>query len=1149
MQYTPKQREAIEKRGTNLLISAAAGSGKTRVLVDRIIHLLVHDQASLDEMLIVTFTNAAAGEMKVRLQEGLQHVIQEAQDEATVSFLREQLKALPNAHISTMHAFCIAELRRYYHILSLDPNFKILSHSTTAILQENAMENTMNIFYEENDEAFQQLIEAYGGKNDDKRVRHMVQHLARSIQTHAAPLEWLHTAIESFTEEPSAAYGDLVRAEVLETVQLMREECDLARACIGAVPALSAQFETIIEDEGIVQGLGKCAQKDNVIEALFQYLSQITFEKVKNNPEKDNEEAILAHEQYKEIRKRFKKHIDKLKALQIVGGYARICDDRQMVLPYLQVLEKLVIAYLENYQAEKRAKDGMDFNDLEHGLLSLLADEETRNSIRHEVQYIFFDEYQDANPIQEAIVNALSNEDKMFFVGDVKQAIYRFRLADPNIFNARYAQYRDKKNGELIFLAENFRSRQEIIQFCNALFYPLMTQALGEVNYTEKGQALVCGAEKSALKEAVQCVGVSVSKEIETEYHLEALWIAEEINHLVKSGDYEYGDIVVLMRSPRARLQDFEEIFKLKKIPLYADNSNVSFQNLEVRLFKEMLTVLNNDELDHALLATLLSPFGGLTDNEVACIRATCDEGSFSKAVQHYKIYGEDEVLCGKLERFYRRLRHWRKVLRYESLSCAALTIFEESGYGAFLLGLEDGVEAYQNVVSFIDLVEEYEKEQQYGLPGFLYYLEMLEKRNMDSQERGIALSSNDGCVRLMSIHKSKGLGFKVVFLADLKHSFNFRDTSEALICDKDLGLAMEVVDLAHNVKHRPFESKLMKIKMKNETRSEEVRLLYVALTRAIDRLYLVSAVNDKDIEDWQSDVPTSATTGSLKQLDSYYAWLKTCMRDPRTSLYKNSHTPLYQLKHVVLDEMVEAISQQQRDIFKPLEIESEDKLIQEITKRFSASYAYTADTKKPFKKTVSELTKGNDIQPDHIKKWPKLFQESRKTYSPAPLPLFLQEHISLTGAAFGTLMHQVVQLLPFVAHSRDEIEQLLQALYEQVFFTKEEYEAIDINMLVEFYNSDFVKAVAERAILIENEISFTLKVEDLMVDGQIDMFFETEEGYEIIDFKTDREIQPALYEKQLDMYARALSAARGKPVVKKWLYWLRHQQATLLEG
>ncbi len=1148
MEYTPKQQEAIEKRGTNLLISAAAGSGKTRVLVDRIIHLLKHDGASLKDMLIVTFTNAAAGEMKVRLQEGLQQEMKQAETEDLQVFLREQLKLLPTSHISTMHAFCIAELRRYYHVLSLDPNFKILPASMTSILQENAMEATMNAFYESDDTDFQRLVEAYGGKNSDRKIRELIQSLAIQIQAHVDPLAWLHEAIEEMHKDPNILYRELLQTEILDVVDILKALCEQERALLYSVPSLQGHALNIIDDESIVQGLAKAVRQENPIDHLLKYLSEIKIDRIKPNPAKEDEEAICAYQQYKEIRDLFKDTLKGLAPLQISGAHARVCADRAQVLPYLKALEKLVTVYLEHYQDAKRRKDGVDFNDLEHLFLKLLEDEATHESIRAEVQYIFFDEYQDANPIQEAIIEALSNEDKLFFVGDVKQAIYRFRLADPNIFNTRYAKYREKEGGELIFLAENFRSRQEIINFCNALFEPLMTPKLGEVDYKEEGQALICGAEKMPLEDAVQCVGVSVSEGVETPYHLEALWIAEEIQRLVESGLYQYSDMAILMRSPRASLQPFEEVFKLKKIPLYADNSDISFKKLEVRLFTAMLTVLNNDELDQPLLTTLLSPFGGLNDEEVALIRVFSESGSFAKAVQAYRERGDNKVLCEKLEHFYGKLSEWRKALRYERLEHVAMMILEESGYGAFLLGMEEGVEAYENVLAFMELIMDYEKNQSYGLPGFLYYLEMLEKRNMDNQERGIALAENDGFVRLMSFHKSKGLGFKVVFLPDLKRKFNFSDSHKTLLVDKALGLAMQVVDLENNTKHTPFEAKLMALKKNNETRSEEVRLLYVALTRAMDRLYLVTAITDKMlVDDWQKDHHTLAHIGYLKQGMNYYQWLQLCMNDPSTKLYRGVDKPLYQLKHVVLDEAVQALNQQ-GETFQLPAVQCNEEMVEDIKSQFSTDYDYLADTKKPFKKTVSELTKGNDHHPAYIKKWPKLYAEpAPHNRAVTPVPLFLQEHVSLTGAAFGTLMHQVVQLIPFAPHSREDIEKILATLYQAFFFTEEEFEAIDLDMLEGFYQSDFVKAVHERALSIESEVSFTLKLEDMMVDGQIDLFFETVDGYEIIDFKTDRDIHPGFYEQQLAMYAEALSAARGKPVVKKWLYWLRHQVASEL--
>lgn len=1140
MNYTAHQEEAIKARGEDLLISAAAGSGKTRVLVDRIVRLLAEDHVPLEQMLIVTFTNAAAGEMKARLRQGLSEAAAQAEGEDR-AFLLAQLEALPEAHISTMHAFCIAELRRFYHVLGLDPAFKILPEATNTILREEALEQAMDEAYAEGDADFLRLVEAYGGRNDDTALRELVRHLYARIQAQVDPLAWLDSEVAHYGEPLPQAYQTLARSILLERADAFSAQLAEARRLAELLPNAEKLYMMLDEDEGNVRRLRHAAEADNVVDALMQAFAEVSWSTKPRKPRNATEEETEIDEALKALRNAYKKAFTKLgEQLCMEGGSARVDADRALLQPHLAALAALIGRFDAAYQAAKRARSGLDFNDLEHEMLRLLADDEAQAAVRDEVRDIFFDEYQDANPIQEAIVEALATPDHLFFVGDVKQAIYRFRRADPNIFNRRYARYRDSEDGRLIFLSENFRSRAEILDFANALFTGLMTPVLGEVDYREPGQALVCGGSFEPDAEAVQCVAV---QDVEDTENVEAAWIAEEIERLVASGRYDYGDIVVLMRSPKKKLHDFEEVFKRRHIPYYSDNSTVGFENLEVRLFIAMLTVLANDAIDTAFLSALLSPFGGLSDGDIAAIRLHDEEGSFQTACQHYRETHADAI-SRKLDDFYNNLTTWRAALRYEPLAEVALRMVSESGYGAFLLGMDDGVERQQNVMAFIDTIAEYERGHRYGLPGFLHHVETLKARSMDSSSPGIGLSESDHCVRIMSIHKSKGLGFKVVFLADMAHQFNFADSKKTLVIDDHLGLAMNVVDLARGTSHASFEKKLMTIKGQRETRSEEVRLLYVALTRAIDRLYLVTTMKEKALETFAKQRGNvRADTDTFLSGNSYADWLLACFCDPQHALSLDAAKPLYRW------QFVEATQEEHEEETHTLSYQAllkadDEALTKEIEAHFHLNYAHWDATKLPFKKTVSQLAKSNRILPDYVQEWPAYAGQLAPASADVPVPAFIQEHLSFTGAALGTLMHQVVQWLPLCAQSRVEIEQGLDSLEARAFLTPEERAAVDVGMLEGFYQSDFVAHIVKVAKKVEREVSFTMHQDDFMVDGQIDLFFETEEGYEIVDFKTDRSMHAERYRQQLALYAQALSAARGKPVTHRWLYWLRFQTA-----
>ena len=1140
MNYTAAQQDAISSRGENLLISAAAGSGKTRVLVDRIVDMIKCDHISLNQMLIVTFTNAAAGEMKARLRKSLQEAVAIANSEEK-PFLLEQLRALADAHISTMHAFCISELRRFYHVLEIDPNFKVLPESTTTILREDALEKTMDAAYEEDDEAFNQLVEAYGGRNSDTALRDLIRSMYYRLQSQVAPLQWLDDEVERYQEPLPEGYYQLLEMIVEETCEAVMTIIQDCRDLVEQLFNPEKYYEMFNDDESIVMGLKKCLKKNEPIDAVLTYVADIKWGRKpavkKSAPE--GEKAI--DETLKGYREQYKKMFKKLTAFGVIGGTERINNDRKMLYPHLKALAKLIATYETLYHQAKKDKEGLDFNDLEHEMLRLLEDEEARQAIRKEIQYIFFDEYQDANPIQEAIVEKLAVDNHLFFVGDVKQAIYRFRRADPNIFNRRYARYKKGQDGRLIFLSDNFRSRAEVLNFSNALFYNLMTPELGEVDYSEKGQALVCGGVFEADEEAVQCV--ALLKDEQNDESVEATWIAEEIERLVDSGRYQYGDIVILMRSPRSRLYYYEEALKQHRIPYYSDNSVVGFHNLEVRLLISALTVLNNDDLDHALLSMLLSPFGGLTDTEIATIRVSADEGSFSTICKAYMASHEDRI-SRKLSEFYEMLHQWRNILKYESLQEVAIRMVEESGYTTFLLGMDEGNERYQNVYAFIDMIGEYEKGHRYGLPGFLHYVKTLEERNMDDAMPGIGLSENDQCVRIMSIHKSKGLGFKVVFLSDMAHQFNMRDLIQPLVVDDDLGLAAQTVNLELSTTYTSFEKKMVAYKHRSEILSEEVRLLYVALTRAIDRLYLVTALKPKKYENFLENYGKHhANMSSFREGKSYWDWLATCLCDSAHPLYIEAAKPLYRWRLIEPSEKAEEEQAVGTDYTALTKIAKPDQMA-EFEKNFHIRYAYEEDTRLPFKKTVTELSKKNQVLPEHVKNWPSYYTTSSGRAEDIPMPRFLRKDISFTATAMGTLIHQVMQFLPMKRQNRNEIIEELDVLLEKSFLTAEERAVFDIeeNILIleNFYRSDFVGHIINDGYNVEHEVSFSMYIAPYQIDGQIDLFFETDKGYEILDFKTDRKIRSGFYDEQLNMYAEALSIARGKPVVHKWLYWLR---------
>lgn len=1139
IKYTDSQAEAIHTRGDNVLVSAAAGSGKTRVLVDRIISFILDEKIPLRQMLVVTFTNAAAGEMKERLAQGLQDALVATHDPDSIRFLRQQLQDLPSAHVSTMHAFCSVELRRYHHYLSLNPDYSILIAQQADKLRNQVFDQLFEDAYEADDADFLSLVEAYGSHYNDETLRSMVRALVFMAESKTEPEKWLENLACSARQSVDDDFMAMFWVFYERQLSFMNEAVEQMHQLVDGIQELESYAGTLINDEKLYDILRN--MRSDTIENVISFILPYELSRLKTVPAKYRNEFIREINLFKLHRENgIKEPLKVLKGLLPLGGWEQIKNDRRISEPHIDTICRLASTFIKNYSMVKRKKNVLDFSDLEHQMLMLLKNQEVLDNLKSEIQYIFFDEYQDANPIQEEIVQKLGTPGQLFFVGDVKQAIYRFRQADPALFNRRYRLYRDNVfNGRLIHLAENFRSRQEILNFSNQLFGTLMTPERGAVDYLEPGQSLICGVLKEPKNDAVTIALIDHDSDEIDKNEAEALWIGQEIKRLVERGEKAYKDIAILLRVPSSSLASYQSALDNMKIPYYSDNSLVNFNNMEVRLFIDFLRVIDNSELDDALIAALTSPFGGMTDSQLAAVRVAFPEGRFSKAIDSFRESFPDSDEAQRYTDFKYRIEAYRMDLKMMSLTDFADRLLNDSGYADFLKSLDNGEERYRNVSAFIDLIADFETDNTGGLYAFLLHIDALKNRSNDNLQPAIALGQEDDCVRIMSIHKSKGLGFDTVFLGDMTHRFNFRDVQGQFVLHPDFSVAPEIIDVDHSTRHSSFEKRLLTLHIKEEIKSEEVRLFYVAMTRAIDRLYLVGAETNviKKLEKAEMALLQAA----LDKGNSFADWLYLLIAQNVIS------SDGYNDQRIKTSDLLKNLPENNIAEREFSSLSYDKPCVEFLNKTLSFRYPYESETVEPYKKTVSQLSKENRLTDEVSGVWPSLESSQNAVEMFIPRPDFLSEQLHFTAAEQGTIAHKAMQLLPLQKYTEDELEAAIEKLAHAGLISLQESKEIDRSWILRFFNSDMGKDVLRHVDSVEREVPFTMFYDNHLVDGQIDLFYHTDEGYRIIDFKTDRVIDPQRYVLQLSLYKKALTEARGEPVVDASIYWLRHSESSKL--
>ncbi len=1225
-QWTDDQWKAIVSSGQHILVAAAAGSGKTAVLVERMIRKLLStsNPIDVDRLLVVTFTNASAAEMRGRIGEALE---KELKKNPSSLHLRRQLSLLNRASISTLHSFCLDVIRKYYYLIDLDPGFRIANDTEAELLREEVLDELFEEQYSLKDnQAFFQLIDSYTSDRHDLDIQLMVRKVYDFARSNPNPSRWLSMLVQQYEVDEGATIDELpflsfLMEEVL--LQLKGVETMLQQAMsVTRLPGGPAPRAANIEDD--LQQVQRLIQSGNEsFSSLHHDIQSLKFSRLK--PCKGDEYDSALIDELSDLRKKAKNALEKISGdlfSRPIHGYM---DDFKKMKPLIEALVTVVNEFGKRYESVKREKGLVDFSDLEHYCLQILRDPNVEDlepsdiakKYRHQFAEVLVDEYQDTNMVQESIIKLVTNDEEetgnLFMVGDVKQSIYRFRLAEPFLFLSKYKRFTHdgRISGMRIDLNKNFRSRTEILDATNFLFNQIMDEEVGEIVYDDDA-SLKLGAQYPPV-EGMESELLLITKEsgeqVESEEvddslvgfsdvelekaQLEARAMARKIKEMVQNRfqvydrkldvmrNVTYRDFVILLRSMPWAPQIMEE-FKQEGIPVYADLATGYFDATEVMIMMSVLKVIDNPHQDIPLASVLRSPIVGLNEEELATIRVADKNGTYYDALTAYlDEQAATDALYEKVQAFYEQLQVWRTEARQGALSALIWKLYRDTGFFEFVGGLPGGKQRQANLRALYDRSRQYEATSFRGLFRFLRFIERMRDRG-DDLGAARALGEQEDVVRLMTIHSSKGLEFPIVFVAGLSRQFNLMDLNKAYLLDKELGFGSKYIDAKLRITYPTLLQQVIRKKMKKESMAEEMRVLYVALTRAKEKLILVGTVNDfeKTAKKWSSVIEHREwvlPSHVRAEAKSYLDWIGPSLvrhRDilPMISDDSSSLTPIYEdsskwhltimeakelaeqevIEELQHEEILQALKQQ-----KPVPITSE--YVEKVTTRLNWSYPFTTASVHRSKQSVSDIKRQQFVDEES--------DDALVRKAKAPLedrPTFLQKK-GLTAAERGTAMHAVMQHLPLtVEHTKESVQAFVDELVIKELLTIEQADSIDVEAIVEFISSEIGQQLCE-AHHVYREMPFSLAVsakdiysqweseedENILIQGVIDCLYETNEGMVLLDFKTDNityqfdgdfeKAKPVLldrYQIQLELYAKAIEQIIKQPVTKRYLYF-----------
>ncbi|MBR0427530.1 MAG: UvrD-helicase domain-containing protein [Clostridia bacterium] len=1252
MEWTHEQQQAIIKNKSNILVAAAAGSGKTAVLVERIINKILNEKIDIDKLLVVTFTNAAASEMRERILNAIYKKIDESENDEEIQNLQKQVVLINKASICTIDSFCLDVVRNNFFEIDSSPNFRIADTAEIELLKQEVLEELFEEKYEEQNEDFQSLIKTYTSYRDDTPLKELILKIYSYISSSPYPKKWLDNAVERFNiEDKNIDFTKTVWGELL--IKEIREELQDDIAILEAeIRKLSVEKELILFQKTIENDIYEfqklLANLDNWNKAysIANSVDFITWPRNKvDSIEKENAKNIRDS-----VKKKFKAKVDKI----FVSSSEEATQDILEMYKTLIKLKNLIFKFDELFTKKKKDKNIVDFSDVEHYALQILVREkeegkhertDVAKKYMHQFEEIAIDEYQDSNLVQEYILTAVSRGNNIFMVGDIKQSIYKFRQARPELFLEKYKTYSlDVANdkGLKIQLFKNFRSRENILDFTNTIFANIMSENLGEIDYSEEeylnlganwgeketekiqqeqqinsgiihktsnltstnSQEYISNAqiehknEKFLIKNEIDIIDLkekdkqkdydedSQQKDEETEdieiqenledIEIEAKFVAKKIKELVdskfqvydikeqKHRNIKYRDIAILLRSTKGKAPIFEKELIEKDIPVYSDMSSEYIDTMEIQTILSLLKIIDNPMQDIPLVTVMRSSIGKFTDNELVEIRLADQYSDFYTALQKSKLSVSTE-LKEKIDRFLADLDKWREEQEYLSLDELIWKIYEDTGFLNYMGVLPNGMLRQENLKMLFERAKQYESASFKGLFNFIRFIERLHSSSGDLSSAKM-IGENEDVVRIMSIHKSKGLEFPIVFLASSSSQFNLMDLNKDILLDQELGLGVKYIDYDMQVKYDTLTKLALRNKELNSVYSEEMRILYVALTRAKEKLYITGLSKDfskakenmenmisiyqKQTGNFNNKIPISGTNNIdymyqqqrkkinpllIKKYKTYLDWI--------LMVYYSDFEKMKDLADVKIfakDELIKDLKPEEKqeiDLFKMIEENCKnvtDEEVKKVENELSFEYEYMADTVIPSKTSItaiahknmkevkySALSENEVLGKNQLGDLEKieLIAENKESDSIAfPVPKFLnnEDEEKVSASKRGTIMHLCMKNLDFSKdYELKDVEDLVTELKNKEIITSKEADSVNLKHILQFTKSDVWQELQEAKEyhkeepfyinVSANEIEETESKANILAQGIIDLYYiDKNDNLVLLDYKTD---------------------------------------------
>ena len=1204
--WTEEQQKVISLRDRNILVSAAAGSGKTAVLVQRILSKIMDTErpVDIDRLLIMTFTRAAAGEMKERISAAIDQILYDNPDN---EHLQRQASLIHNAQITTIDGFCAYIIRNYFHMIDLDPGYRTAEEGELKLLREDVMKEVLEAAYARKGEKFLSLVECYAtGKTDDE-IRDMIYKLYDASMSHPFPEEWIEECLEVYQVDSLEDLHDTPWMKLIwdaadESIVQVRELLSRA-AAICREESGPYFYEAALDDDILLLRAAETAVKERDYNGFSELLKNHKYARLstKKDLSVDEEKKI----QVKDLR-------DSAKGLwnELTEKYFN--QTEELILEYLQYcrrpmegLAEVTLQYKDAFADRKREQNILDFTDMEHFALDILMHKEgdtiTPSAAAWELSArydeVMVDEYQDSNLVQEMITNLVAGwADKrknIFMVGDVKQSIYRFRLARPELFMEKYHRYSlEDSEEQRIDLHKNFRSRGTVLSSVNYLFRQIMGEDLGGITYEDEN-ALYTGAsfpERADGKEPetevllIEKDGEELEQQgNQTVQELEALAIAQRIQKLVgieevldkDSGTYRkagYGDIVILLRTSAGWAEPFSQVLASKGIPVYTASRTGYFAAQEVVTLLNYLRICDNPMQDIPLTGVLHSAIGGCNTQELAIIRSKCPDGMLYESLLAFRDRKTDDrdeeelVLREKISHFIELLEEMRDLAVYTPVHELIQYILRKTGYGDYVRAIPGGAQRGANLHMLVEKAMEYEKTSYRGLFNFVRYIEKLQKYEVDFGEVNLADAGN-GAVQIMTIHKSKGLEFPIVFAAGMGKQFNFQDINSRFLIHPDMGFGVDVILPEKRLILSTVHKQIIRRQLKRESLGEELRVLYVALTRAKEKLIITGTIaklaDVLQAVSWQMGRrETLLPIGTRGEARNYWSFILPALaRHEAIQVCEMEHAE-FKVQKITAAELVQGEilgqtdSQMQEKLLKEWDSRKiyDEEIHEILTERFAFCYPFEYLKDLPVKVSVSELKKrswrGEEEKEDSLFYEPDI-QEI--------IPTFVSgEKEEYRGAARGTAYHRLMECLDYT-HAEDvhQIQKQIRMLTDSRKMSPEEAQCIRIADILAFVDSKLgqrMKTAAEQNALYReqpfviaqkmNQIEAAWNGEEtVLVQGIIDAYFIEDDEIVLVDYKTDK-VSPGgeqdlidLYHIQLEDYAAALERMLQKKVKETYIY------------